>query len=139
MTNLNHELLATFVGTFIGEGLWIDSAGESKRYEVQLVIGQETTRLLVSFTHRFVEEGNTTQGEFVFVFLSPDIFETLLNGVVVGNGYRFDHYLHFNIRIGEVFVETSYTRNGNTIAVRGSSTRNAEGRFIAWSEALTER
>jgi len=38
--------------------------------------------------------------------------------------------------VSEIFVETSYQRVGNSLLVRGSSTSNAQGRFIAWSEVL---
>ena len=131
------EELATFSGSYAGDGIWIDDTGESNRYEVLQLIRHEATRLMVSYTHNFVEEGNSTHGEFVFEFVSPTIFDSSLNGVVVGNGYVFDTYLHFNIRIGDVFVETSYARAANTIQVRGSSTSNSQGRFIAWSESLT--
>lgn len=131
------ETLAGFPGTYTGHGIWIDITGESKRYDVLQSIRQEPTRLLVAYSHNFVEEGNNTRGEFVFEFLSPTIFATSLNGVVVGNGYIFDAYLHFNLRIGDVFVETSYARATHSIQVHGSSTRNSQGRFIAWSESLT--
>ena len=40
------------------------------------------------------------------------------------------------VAVSEIFVETSYQRVGDALLVRGSSTSNAQGRFIAWSEVL---
>jgi len=126
----------TFPGRYHGQGSWIDIAGESKRYRVTQEISGSKSALLVRYAHEFYEEGTATEGEFVFNFVSPMLFTTGMNGTAVGNGYVFERYLHFNIRTGEIFVETSYQRVGDSLLVRGSSTSNAQGRFIAWSEVL---
>jgi len=52
--------------------------------------------------------------------------------------YCFGSCIHFHIQVGEIFVETSYTLTNGGIEVRGSSTQNAQGRFIGWHELLTE-
>ena len=127
---------ATLPGSYRGQGSWIDIAGESKRYRVMQEIAGSASALLVRYTHEFFEEGTSTEGEFVFEFVSPTLFTTRMKGAAVGNGYVFERYLHFNIRAGEIFVETSYQRVGDALLVRGSSTSNAQGRFIAWSEVL---
>jgi hypothetical protein len=127
---------ATFAGRYQGHGSWIDIAGASRRYRVTQEISGSASALLVRYAHEFFEEGTSTDGEFVFDFLSPTLFATSMKGTTVGNGYVFERYLHFNIRAGEIFVETSYQRVGDSLLVRGSSTSNAQGRFIAWSEVL---
>ena len=126
----------TFPGRFQGQGSWLDVAGESKRYRVTQEISESAPALVVRYAHEFYEEGTSTEGEFVFEFVSPTLFTTRMKGAAVGNGYVFERYLHFNIRAGEIFVETSYQRVGDALLVRGSSTSNAQGRFIAWSEVL---
>ena len=125
-----------FPGRYQGQGSWIDIAGESKRYRVTQEISGSASALRVRYAHEFFEEGTSTEGEFVFDFVSPTLFTASMKGAAVGNGYVFERYLHFNIRAGEIFVETSYQRVGNSLLVRGSSTSNAQGRFIAWSEVL---
>jgi hypothetical protein len=126
----------TFPGRYQGEGSWLDIAGESKRYRVTQEISESASALVVRYAHEFFEEGTSTEGEFVFEFVSPTLFTTSMKGAAAGNGYVFERYLHFNIRAGDIFVETSYQRVGDALLVRGSSTSNAQGRFIAWSEVL---
>ena len=130
------KALDAFCGKYSGEGAWTDIGGASKRYRVSQSVSREGEKLLVKYTHEFFEEGSTTSGEFVFDFVCPPIFATTMKGAVVGNGYVFDDYLHFNIRTGEMFVEASYERAGKGLRVRGSSTSNSQGLFIAWSEVL---
>lgn len=125
-----------FAGRYRGEGRWLDIAGESKPYHVVMQISAAREQLTVTYTHDFYEEGSATNGEFVFVFSSDVIFATTMKGAEVGNGYLFDDYLHFNIRAGDIFVETSYQITPVGLQVRGSSTRNAQGRFIGWHERL---
>jgi hypothetical protein len=57
----------------------------------------------------------------------------------VGHGYLFDDYLHFNLQIGEMFVEVSYQLSDNHVHVRGSTNKNSQGRFIAWHERLARQ
>lgn len=128
--------LSQFVGVFAGEGHWVDIAGDSKRYRIRQSVVREDNRLTVSYTHEFFEEGNTTHGEFVFEHVEGPIFAVHIKGAPVGNGYAFAPYLHFNIKVGEIFVETSYELSADGLLVRGSSTSNAQGRFIAWTESL---
>jgi hypothetical protein len=37
---------------------------------------------------------------------------------------------------GEAFVEATYRLEGDTLDVSGSSSRNADGNYIAWRERL---
>jgi hypothetical protein len=47
-----------------------------------------------------------------------------------------DGYCHYHLETGKAFVEASYRITGDTIDVFGSSTKNAEGNYIAWREVL---
>ena len=40
------------------------------------------------------------------------------------------------MKIGDKFVEASYRASGDELEVFGSSTSNAEGNYIAWTERL---
>ncbi len=125
-----------FHGSYAGQGSWVDIAGESRQYQVHETIQVEPARLVVQYRHDFFQEGTSTEGEFIFEFVSERIFTAVLKGMPLGSGYIFDNYLHFNLKAGEAYVETSYTRLGDSLLVRGSSTANAQGRFIAWAETL---
>lgn len=126
-----------FQGKYVGDGRWIDITGEAKQYRITQEVIVDANSLRVEYKHVFFEEGTTVEGEFIFEFVSNSIFSTTLKGSVVGNGYVFGNYLHFNIRAGDIFVETSYQLLDQRIHTRGSSTSNAQGRFIAWSETLS--
>lgn len=130
--------VADFAGRYSGSGMWIDITGESKKYEIMQEIRYEEGHLLVSYTHNFVEEDSVTTGEFVFDFVTDTICNVMMQGTNMGNGYCFGPYFHFNIQVGETFVETSYTLTDDQIEVRGSSTKNAQGRFIGWYELLAK-
>ena len=59
-----------------------------------------------------------------------------VGGTAIGNGYIFDGYCHYNMKAGEAFVEASYRPTIDGLEVFGSSSRNANGNYIAWKEAL---
>ena len=52
------------------------------------------------------------------------------------NGYLFGDTLHFHIRAGDIYVQVSYRVEAGRITVMGSSTKNRQGRYIAWSESI---
>jgi hypothetical protein len=125
-----------FVGVYSGTGVWVDIASDSKQYRISQEIKTEANRLLVAYKHDFFQEGNVIDGTLVFEFGSQSIFTVGMNGKTVGHGYLFDDYLHFNLQLGEMFIEVSYQSAGKAIRVRGSTNKNSQGRFIAWREEL---
>ena len=133
-----YSSLDPLVGTFTGEGRWVDIAGDSKPYRIRQSTTREGNRLVVRYAHEFFEEGNTIAGEIEFDFVSGSIFSVRMKGAHMGHGYLFQPYLHFNLKVGEIFVETSYELGASGLQVRGSSTSNAQGRFIAWHETLAK-
>lgn len=125
-------------GRFIGEGTWIDVTGETKRYRVDMNIAASDGGLDVVYTHDFFEEGNVTTSE---VGLRPitgtPLFETWMGGARVGHGHFFGTSLNYHLQFGDVFIEVSYTATASRgLIVRGSSSRNRQGRYIAWHEDL---
>ncbi|MBK7599471.1 MAG: hypothetical protein IPJ07_13490 [Acidobacteria bacterium] len=59
-----------------------------------------------------------------------------MSGTPVGHGYLFDAYCHYHLKVGDAFVEASYRSSAETVEVFGSSTKNADGKHIAWREII---
>jgi hypothetical protein len=124
------------VGTFTGSGSWHDSAGKAQAYKVAQAIGKTADGFEISFRHDF-EDASVTEARFLMRWTTPVIFDVLVADRMVGNGYCFNLYCHYHLALGDRFVQASYSLEGARMKVYGSSTRNAEGRYIAWSEDLT--
>ena len=137
--NLPEPELNLLPGTFEGSGGWIDIVGDAKPYRVRQTIARDGDDLTVDYVHDFIEEGTTTSGLFVFRRTVGFLFEVLMLGNVVGNGYMFGPHLHFHLKVGERFVQTSYEVTPTELAVNGSSTSNSQGRYVAWHEALVRQ
>ena len=124
-----------FVGTYEGTGTWHDSAGKSSAYRIQQTNLATANGFEVAFKHDF-DDGTVINARFVMTWLALNIFHVDVSGTAVGHGYVFDEYCHYHIKVGEAFVEASYRSNVGGLEVFGSSTRNAEGNYIAWREIL---
>jgi hypothetical protein len=70
------------------------------------------------------------------IWLGSGLFRVEIAGAAVGNGYLFGGYCHYHIAPERPIVEVSYRANGDGLEVFGSSTKNAEGHYIAWRETL---
>ena len=125
-----------FHGDYAGNGFWVDVAGESKRYRIVQVIDVRESEICVRYEHDFFEEGTKTQGTFVLLRAGEQLLSVRMNGSQVGNGYIFGDVLHYHIRVGDAYVEVGYRGTERGMLVTGSSTKNAQGRFIAWQETL---
>jgi hypothetical protein len=130
------EGLSPFVGAYKGDGRWIDVTGESKAYRVAQEMSLRPSGLLIAYAHEFFEEDASRSGTFELTATPSSLLTVHMNGTQVGFGYLFASYLHYYVQVGDAFVEVSYEIDGQKIHVRGSSTRNARGRFIAWHESL---
>lgn len=126
-------------GTYVGEGAWIDITGESKPYRVTQSISVSSNDITVEYAHDFYEEGTATSGNFVFERQAEALLRVFMKGTAVGNGYMFGDHLHYYIKAGDIFVQVSYQMTSTGLLVNGSSSSNAQGRFIAWHEDLTKR
>ena len=131
--------LKDFAGSYEGAGAWVDIAGESMRYRILQKIEVGKTALRVEYEHNFFEEGKTTNGEFVLERLSETLLRVRMGGAHVGHGYVFGHFLHFHVHPAEAYVQVSYRLSEGKMLVAGSSTKNAQGRYIAWNETLQRR
>lgn len=90
----------------------------------------------VDYTHEFHEEGSTTSGVFVLQPHGANLLKVFMSGKQAGDGYVFARYLHYYLKVGEIFVQVSYQASETGLDVHGSSSSNAQGRFIAWHERL---
>ncbi|MBV7378587.1 hypothetical protein [Maritimibacter dapengensis] len=131
--------MADMTGTWIGEGRWRDSVGESHAYHVRLTLRRHESGVSVAFRHDFVEEAEQDAVE-----LSLDLDETapaILSADVLGvggvRGYMLDDMLHYTLPIPGNAVEATYVFFGDTCIVAGSSEKNAAGHYIMWDERLT--
>ena len=71
--------------------------------------------------------------------MDSGLFRVEISGAAVGNGDVFDECCHYHIATDRAFIEVSYRTSGDGLDVFGSSSRNAEGHFIAWRETLRRR
>ncbi len=131
--------LNRLAGDYQGSGRWIDIAGDTKPYLVRQSIAIDGDDLVVEYTHDFHEEGTVTSGSFVFRRQGRSLFEVRMKDAPVGNGYVFGSYLHFHLKVSGLFVQTSYDVTPIGLAVKGSSTSNSQGRYVAWHEALVRQ
>lgn len=124
-----------FLGTYEGDGAWHDSAGKTSDYRIAQTNLTTTDGFEIAFKHDF-DDGTVVQARFTMTWIAPHIFRVDVSGAAVGHGYVFDNYCHYHLKVGDAFVEASYRSGGDAVEVFGSSTRNAEGNYIAWKETL---
>jgi len=129
----------SLLGTYVGDGAWTDIAGESKPYRVKQTISIASNDITVEYAHNFYEEGTATSGAFVFKRQQDSLLRVFMNGAALGNGYIFGDYLHYYVKVGDIFVQASYQAMSSGLLVNGSSSSNAQGRFIAWHEELRKQ
>jgi hypothetical protein len=129
------NIVEKFLGTYEGAGTWHDSTGKASAYRIGQTNLATTDGFEVAFKHDF-DDGTVVEARFNMTWLAPHIFRVGVAGAPVGHGYIFDSYCHYHLKVGDAFVEASYRAGGDTVEVFGSSTRNAEGHYIAWTETL---
>ena len=127
-----------FLGTYEGAGTWHDAAGKSLAYRVQQTSLSTANGFEVAFKHQF-DDGTVTDARFSMTWVAPHIFRVDVSGMPVGHGYIFDAYCHYHLKVGDAFVEASYRSSAETVEVFGSSTKNADGNYIAWQEIIRRR
>ena len=127
--------IATLSGTYEGSGTWHDAAGTSSAYRITQTNLATDNGFDVTFRHDF-DDGSVVEARFNMIWIAPFVFRVDVSGTPIGNGYVFDDYCHYHMKVGEAFVEASYRSSGDDLEVYGSSTRNAEGKYIAWRETL---
>src|SRR5262245_43531054 len=81
-------------------------------------------------------DGTVVDARFQMTWIAPHIFRVSVAGSPRGHGYVLDGYCHYHLETGKAFVEASYRFGADAVEVFGSSTKNAEGNYIAWKEVL---
>jgi hypothetical protein len=123
------------LGPYEGAGVWYDAARKSATYQIRQTNRATADGFEVAFRHDF-DDGSVVEATFNMVWLVPHLFRVDISGAPVGNGYVFDDFCHYHMKLGDKFVEVTYRSSGAELAVFGSSTTNAEGNYIAWREML---
>jgi hypothetical protein len=129
------SVVDSFIGTYEGEGAWYDSSGKSAGYRVRQTNVPTADGFDIAFKHDF-DDGTVVDATFRLIWIAPNLFRVETAGTPIGNGYAFDGYCHYHLNPGSAFVEASYRASGDGLQVFGSSSTNAEGNYIAWTETL---
>jgi hypothetical protein len=130
--------IGNWLGTYEGSGRWHDAVGKSGVYRIAQTNRPAANGFEIAFKHDF-DDTTIVEARFSMTWLESGLFRVEISGAAVGNGYVFDEYCHYHIATDHAFVEVSYRADGDGIDVFGSSTRNAEGHYIAWRETLRRR
>ena len=128
-------VIESLAGTYEGTGEWFDSSGKSSTYTVRQTNALTPDGFEIAFTHDFAD-GSMVNARFEMTLVAPHIFRVSAGGASLRHGYLVDGYCHYHLETGKAFVEASYRFSGDTVEVFGSSTKNAEGNYIAWKEVL---
>ena len=127
--------VARIVGHYSGSGTWHDAAGHSGGYQITQSIHETANGFEVAFKHRF-DDGRVVEARFEMHWVASRLFAVHVAGQPGGHGYWLGDYCHFHVEPGGSFVEVSYLVHGEGLRTYGSSTRNADGNYIAWKEVL---
>ena len=122
-------------GTYQGTGEWYDSAGKSMAYRVSQTNCVTADGFEIAFKHDF-DDRTQTDARFVMTWIAPNLFSVRIGNNAVGHGYCIGNSCSYHIKTGDAFVEVSYRPDDQNLEVYGSSTKNAEGNYIAWHERL---
>jgi hypothetical protein len=128
-------MLQSLAGIYEGTGEWFDSSGKSSTYTVRQTNAATPDGFEIAFKHDFAD-GTVVDARFQMTWVAPRIFRVSTAGAPLGHGYLLDDYCHYHLETGKAFVEASYRITGGRVEVFGSSTKNAEGKYIAWRETL---
>ena len=128
-------VLESLAGIYEGTGEWFDSSGKSSTYTVRQTNSATPDGFEIAFKHDFAD-GTVVDARFQMTWVALRIFRVSASGASLGHGYLLDDYCHYHLETGKAFVEASYRFNGGRVEVFGSSTKNAEGNYIAWKETL---
>jgi hypothetical protein len=130
-----NAVVEALMGTYEGTGAWHDAAGQSSGYRIRQTNTPSADGFEIAFKHDF-DDGTVVDARFRMIRIAPHLFRVETNGAAIGNGYVFGGYCHYHLKPGAAFVEASYRASGDDLEVFGSSSTNAEGNYIAWTETL---
>ena len=124
-----------FLGTYQGSGSWHDSVGGSARYAIRQTNAATENGFEVAFNHDF-DDGTVVDARFTMTWIATNIFRVDAAGAPIGHGYVIDDVCHYHMKAGDRFIEASYRVTANGLHVLGSSSTNADGNYIYWTEGL---
>lgn len=129
------DTIERLTGSYEGTGVWHDSTGRSMTYTVHQTTRATADGFEITFKHDFTD-GTVVEARFHMTWIAPHLFRVDVAGTPVGHGYVFDTYCHYHLQMSDRYVEASYRACPDEVEVFGSSTKNAEGNYIAWKEVL---
>lgn len=140
--------LEVALGSYLGEGVWHDSANVSHRYLVEMRIEKMINgNIRQWYKHTFFEEQNQPkpqpdiEGTIEFAFRQNGIFDVILIGAPFkGRGYCSTEFCHHAIPIPNNQVEvTQLFDAAGTIKTIGSAEKNIQGNYIWWEEKVSRK
>jgi hypothetical protein len=132
---MDESTLEKLEGMFHGQGVWHDALDQSMTYTVHQMTRATIDGFEIAFKHDFAD-GTVVDGRFQMTWVTAHLFRVSVGGSPLGHGYVFDGFCHYHLETRTAFVEASYRVDGDIVEVFGSSTKNAEGNYIAWREVL---
>ena len=129
------NVVETIAGHYQGTGTWYDSQGKTMNYTVTQKNELIADGFAVEFKHDF-DDGSHTEARFEMHSVASHIFQVTVGRNPMGNAYCIANACKYYIKAGEAFVEVGYHPTADGLEVYGSSTKNADGNYIAWHESL---
>lgn len=129
------DTIERLTGSYEGTGEWHDATGKSMTYTVHQTTRATADGFEIIFKHDFTD-GTVVNAKFHMTWIAPHLFRVDVSGTPVGHGYLFDAYCHYHLQMPDRYVEASYRAGADVVEVFGSSTKNADGNYIAWQEVL---
>jgi hypothetical protein len=136
-------ILASAAGQYVGEGIWYEEGGDSKKYRIEMRIeALPNGDVQQWFKHTFFEEGgNVIEKTFNYHPIGNGIFELSVAGApLAGKGYCSKSVCHYTLPVPNNTVEGTqiFSDNGQIIGI-GSAEKNAKNRYIWWEERVVRK
>jgi hypothetical protein len=137
-------ILALSLGTYIGQGVWHDSASTTHKYAIEMRIEKlPNGNIRQWFKHIFFEEGGQAIEQTLDTVPGKNgIFEMILVGTsIVGRGYCSSEACHYSLPVPSNLVEVTqfFAADGAIKRIIGSAEKNAQGNYIWWEEQISRK
>ncbi len=139
MMTLTTDDLESLAGSYMGQGRWRDDAGGEGAYHVTHNVEVTEKGPRVSFHHIFDNGDPDVEAAFNLEWSVSPLLAVKAGDAVIGSGYVAGALCHYTLQLGDKIVESTFQPHNGGLRVYGSSSKNADGNFIAWSEVLERR